>query len=684
MTLDNHRSERAGTRRPHGLTAMLAAACLCASVGSASAQGSVADDRAALEALYRATDGDNWEYRTDWLTGAPLRDWYGIETDTNGRVTVVSLTRNGLKGQIPSDLEDLDRLEELWLTANELTGQIPPALGNLTRLEVLSLGANRLNGPIPDALRNLTSLEQLNVNDNALSGSIPPVLADLSGLVDLSFDDNALSGPIPAGLGSLSGLKWVDFTRNELTGTIPSDLAGLPGLLRLRLGSNALNGSIPPALGSLGSLVELSLADNDLAGAVPERIEDLTALEFLYLDGNSMLTGPLPLRLMFLAHLVSVDIRNTQLCGPDDTAFRTWAASIDFQGCGGPASPPPSGGGGGGGGGSAGVHVSFAHPAYAAAEGEPGVPVTVILSAVPRRPVTLALTTRPGGGATAADYTLERADVTFESRTTEAAITVTAVDDATDDDGEFVVIGFGPLTGGVTVGDPAVATVTLADNDVTASFGRPAYLAAEGGPPVRVAVRLNASPGREVTIPLAVTPGGGATAADYTLRPETITFGTDATEAAVEVRAAADAADDDGESVSVGFGPLEHGVIAGSPTAATVSIADAGGPGFTDELSAGGPVRAVHLTELRLRIDALRRALGSAPFGWDDAVIEPGVTPVRAAHLTELRDALAEAYALAGQTPPRYSAGAPGRGTTPIRADHFIELRNAVVALERR
>ena len=57
-----------------------------------------------------------------------------------------------------------------------------------------------------------------------------------------------------------------------------------------------------------------------------------------------MLTGPLPLRLMFLAHLVSVDIRNTQLCGPDDTAFRTWAATIDFQGCGGPASPPPGGG----------------------------------------------------------------------------------------------------------------------------------------------------------------------------------------------------------------------------------------------------------------------------------------------------------------------------------------------------
>ena len=54
------------------------------------AQGSAATDRAALEAIYRATGGDNWTDNTNWLTAASLGDWYGVEV-SDGRVTGLRL-----------------------------------------------------------------------------------------------------------------------------------------------------------------------------------------------------------------------------------------------------------------------------------------------------------------------------------------------------------------------------------------------------------------------------------------------------------------------------------------------------------------------------------------------------------------------------------------------------------------
>lgn len=191
---------------------------------------------------------------------------------------------------------------------------------------------------------------------------------------------------------------------------------------------------------------------------------------------------------------------------------------------------------------------------------------------------------------------------------------------------------------------------------MTASFGQADYAAAEGGRAVAVRVLLNAAAEREVTVPLTAAPGDGATAADYAGVPAAVTFVAGATVQTFEVTAVDDGEDDDGETVVLGFGPLPAGVAAGSPAAATVAIADADGPGFTDEgIAAGGAVRAVHIVELRLRIDALRSGRGLEPFTWTDEAVEPGVTPVRAVHLTELRQALGAAFDAAGQRRPDYA-----------------------------
>ena len=116
----------------------------------------------------------------------------------------------------------------------------------------------------------------------------------------------------------------------------------------------------------------------------------------------------------------------------------------------------------------------------------------------------------------------------------------------------------------------------------------------------------------------------------------------------------------------------------------TVTVATSPSAPFTDHPIRPGvtPVKAVHFTELRARIDALRRVAGLQAFPWTDEALRTGVTPIRLAHLQELREALADAYEATGRAAPGWTDAAPATGSTPIRAAHVMELRVAVVALE--
>ena len=116
----------------------------------------------------------------------------------------------------------------------------------------------------------------------------------------------------------------------------------------------------------------------------------------------------------------------------------------------------------------------------------------------------------------------------------------------------------------------------------------------------------------------------------------------------------------------------------------TVTVSTPVSGSFTDDPLQPGvtPVKAVHFTELRTRIDALRSAAGLLRFSWTDAVLRAGVTRVRRVHLLELRSALAEAYGASGRAAPRWTDASPAVGSTPIRALHVTELRAAVLALE--
>ena len=257
------------------LVAVMAVAAMAlasvAGTGLAQAQTNTPtdDDRAALVALYNATDGANWLNNDNWLSNATMGVWDGVTTDSDGRVTRLLLSNNQLTGEISAELGSLTNLEWLRLTSNQLTGEIPAELGSLTNLRALQLQRNQLTGEIPAELGSLTNLKYLNLSFNQLTGGIPAELGDLTHLEGLWLNGNQLTGEIPEELGSLTYLKNLYLPLNQLSGEIPSALADLSNLEALILTGNQLTGCIPNGLRGIetNDLSRLGLPFCDMPGA---------------------------------------------------------------------------------------------------------------------------------------------------------------------------------------------------------------------------------------------------------------------------------------------------------------------------------------------------------------------------------------------------------------------------------
>ena len=319
--------------------------------------GSANTDRAALVALYHATNGDNWTKNTNWMSDAHPGQWHGVTTDDNGRVIGLYLYKNKLTSTIPASLSNLAGLQELSLDGNQLKGEIPAGLGDLANLEYLSLNDNQLTGGIPSELGNLTNLQGLYISGNQLTGCLPKVWQVSTGhsnndldrlglpfcetspdeIHELSYDRATLLTLYNAMNGSnwiysdnwnsnLPVWKWhgvavalngrvneLNLSDNQLTGEIPAELGNLAHLRELYLGRNQLTGAIPAELGRLDGLYSLFLDDNQLTGEIPAELGNLDLLSLILRDNQ--LTGGIPAELGNLANLRNLDIRDNQLTG---------------------------------------------------------------------------------------------------------------------------------------------------------------------------------------------------------------------------------------------------------------------------------------------------------------------------------------------------------------------------------
>ena len=349
------------------------------------------------------------------------------------------------------------------------------------------------------------------------------------------------------------------------------------------------------------------------------------------------------------------------------------------------------------------VEVSFGAATYTAIEGGSVATVSVQLDEAPGRSVTVPLAVTHLGGALPADYSGIPANVTFGANQKSMAFTVNATNDSAADGGESMRIGFGALPQGVLAGRPAATVVTLKDGTeqtfVVSFDSSPTYATEvrEGNVGKRISVFLgndpwgsvwNAEPRRPVTIPLVVTRTGGATAADHTAIPASVTFGVGRGGAGFDVRAIPDGETETGEGLRIDFGELPPGVTKGSWGHKTIAFVDAGAAAAS--VSVSGPLLTLSYPGA---LDA-----GSAPSGADFVVLAgpPGgeaVVPVmsvsvdgEAVLLTLARPVTAEetvtlTYLTAAMHPIRDAAGvaAAPLADEPVRNETGIPPERAAV-----
>ncbi len=284
-------------------------------MSSVKAQSNVQDSMALVD-LYNSTNGIRWKNNTNWLSKQPLNTWFGL-TVVGGRVTVMTLQNNSLRGNLPSSFGDLTQLtiahfeqdsilgslpatignliniQMLAFSGNKISGTIPSSIGNLSQLSYLDFSFNHLNGNIPTEIGMLKNLNSLFLNSNSLIGGIPESIGNLTSLIYLYLDYNELTDSIPTSIGNCINLKTLSLSNNHITGKIPSTIGNFKTLFKLDLSVNNLIGSIPTTIGNVSSLIRINFSYNKLSGNIPNSIGNLTALVLLNLDNNN-LCGAIP------------------------------------------------------------------------------------------------------------------------------------------------------------------------------------------------------------------------------------------------------------------------------------------------------------------------------------------------------------------------------------------------------
>jgi hypothetical protein len=104
---------------------------------------------------------------------------------------------------------------------------------------------------------------------------------------------------------------------------------------------------------------------------------------------------------------------------------------------------------------------------------------------------------------------------------------------------------------------------------------------------------------------------------------------------------------------------------------------------FTDDplTAKSTAIKAVHITELRTHVNAVRATWNLAAYSWTNTLTAQS-TLIKAVDIQELRDALNAAYDAAAKTRPTYTDPTLSAQSTQISAAHITELRNAVKGIE--
>ena len=539
---------------------LLLAVLLWLAPGAHAQQGSVETDKAALQALYDATNGANWTDNTNWTSDMALSTWHGVTTNGDGRVTRLELDDNGLRGMLPAALGDLSELKRLNLEDNALRGSLPSELASLTNLTSLRLTRSRaLTGPLPDGLRELTDLTTVRIQHTELCAPDNDdfqtwwgTLSSKSGLICPPTEQSVIEVAV----------FYTPAARSQGNGT-----AGIKAKIDLMVAATNT------------AYTHSAVNQRIKAVAVEEvaytEVDSETDLARLHDPGDGYMDEVHDIRDRFGADIVMLIRRG--ILGEVSRSYLMTRVSLD--------------------------HASFAFGVVASAGGARhfahelghimGLNHDRFVSCESGNCEAAAFPyaygyvnqpgLRPGAPASKRWFTIMAYNDQCKLVACQGLMRFSDPEQTYQDD-PLGIAGLAPSNSRTNGPSDAVRALNRARGyvanfrqpppDITVSFGAEEYEATEDGTVANVTLELSAAPTRPIDIPLTLT-ATGATAYDYTGVPATVDFDADDTEQTFTVRARDDAADDDGETVTLTLGePLPAGVTGGSPSETTVTLTD--------------------------------------------------------------------------------------------------------------
>ncbi|XP_021655013.2 probable LRR receptor-like serine/threonine-protein kinase At1g67720 isoform X3 [Hevea brasiliensis] len=144
-------------------------------------------DVAVLNFLRSMSVGSSWTNEGGDPCVPAQWEWVTCSSTSPPRITKIALSGKNLKGEIPSEINNMEELTELWLDGNSLTGPLPD-ISHLVKLKIVHLENNKLSGSLPKYLVSLPTLRELYIQNNSFSGKIPQAL--LTGKVIFSYENN--------------------------------------------------------------------------------------------------------------------------------------------------------------------------------------------------------------------------------------------------------------------------------------------------------------------------------------------------------------------------------------------------------------------------------------------------------------------------------------------------------------
>jgi Leucine-rich repeat (LRR) protein len=182
---------------------------------------------------------------------------YGVLCNSQGQVSMITLSKNGLGGTLPPSLFQLPHLTSLDVSENLIEVEDWTALEAATVLTHLKVSRTRIS--TLEGVSRATQLAELSAGGNSFHSGVLPELFEMANLVDLRLEASFLTGTIPSELNRLTNLKKLHLHENQLHGELPASLASLSQLEELDLSSNSLNGTLPIEWNSFSRLVTLRI-----------------------------------------------------------------------------------------------------------------------------------------------------------------------------------------------------------------------------------------------------------------------------------------------------------------------------------------------------------------------------------------------------------------------------------------